>query len=124
MAGMATKLCIGGLTVLAGCQTMANGDDMPARIANPTEASRAELQRVVNELLGTTVMIADDALTGSSTLSIERKAPANPQGRLATGRNMEPPIQFRLVLNDSACILIDTRDGSRHSLASTTCIAL
>jgi hypothetical protein len=36
---------------------------------------------------------------------------------------MDPPIQFRLVANNSACILIDTRDDSRHLLENTTCVA-
>lgn len=103
---------------------MASGEDVPARIADPTEASQAALQQAVDSALGTRVTIAADALTTSNILSIERRPPATAQGRLATGRNMEPPIQFRLVLSQSDCILIDTRDGSRQALENTTCIAL
>ena len=119
-----TKFYIGGLAILAGCQTVASSGDVPARITSPTEASRAALQAVVNGALNTNVMIADDALTSSNILSIERRPPATAQGRLATGRNMDVPIQFRLVSNAGACILVDTRDDSRHALDSTTCIAL
>ncbi len=124
MANTATHLIIGGLAALAGCQTVASDTDVPARVINPTEASRAALQRVVDDALGTTVMITNDALTTSNILTIERRPPATPEGRLATGRNMEPAIQFRLVSNAGRCILIDTRDDSRHPLESTTCIAL
>jgi hypothetical protein len=112
-----------GLIILAGCQTMAAGDDAPARITNPTAASRAALQQAVNDALHTEVVLADDALTHSNLLIIERKPPETMQGRLATGRNMDSAIQFRLVVNDSDCILIDTRDQTRHLLEDTTCVA-
>ncbi len=112
-----------GLIILAGCQTMATGTDAPARITNPTAASRAALQQAVNDALHTEVVLADDALTGSSMLIIERNPPNTAQGRLATGRNMDTPIQFRLVVNDSDCILIDTRNETRRPLENTTCVA-
>jgi hypothetical protein len=118
-----STLAFGGLIVLAGCQTIASADDVPARITNPTDASRAALQQAVNEALHTEVLLADDALTNSSILIIERSPPKSMQGRPATGRNMDPPIQFKLVVNDSDCILIDTRDQSRHLLQNTTCVA-
>ena len=44
------------------------------------------------------------------------------QGQTATGRNMDPPIRLRLVMNDSVCILIDTRDETRYPLDNTTCV--
>ena len=116
-------IVLGGLLVLAGCQTMATGNDVPARITNPTAASRAALQNAVNDALHTEVLLADDALTSSSILTIERNPPRTLQGQLATGRNMDPPIRFDLVLNDSQCVLIDRRDDSRHTLKNTTCVA-
>jgi len=39
------------------------------------------------------------------------------------GRNMDVPIQFRLVINRDDCILIDQRDRSRYLLEDTTCKA-
>ena len=117
------NLFLGGLLVLAGCQTMATGNDVPARITNPTAASRAALQNAVNDALHTEVLLAADALTSSSILTIERSPPKTMQGQLATGRNMDPPIRFQLVVNDSQCVLIDMRDDSRHTLKNTTCVA-
>jgi len=114
---------LGGLILIAGCQTMATGDDVAARISKPTDASRAALQAAVNEALHTNVMLADDALTDSSSLTIERSPPRTMQGQTATGRNMDPPIMFRLVIDDTVCVLIDTRDEARYPLANTTCIA-
>ena len=114
---------IGGLAILAGCQTMATGTDVPARITNPTAASRAALQNAVNDALHTEVLLAASALTTSSILVIERNPPRSMQNQAATGRNMDPPMRFHLVLNNSECILVDQRDESRHRLEDTTCAA-
>ncbi len=114
---------IGGLTVLAGCQTMATGTDVPARITNPSAASRAALQNAVNDALHTEVLLAASALTTSSILVIERNPPRSLQNQVPTGRNMDPPIRFHLVLNNSECILVDQRDKSRQLLEDTTCAA-
>ena len=102
---------------------MATGNDVPARITNPSDASQAALQYAVNDALNTEVLLAADALTGSSILVIERNPPRTMQNQPATGRNMDPPIRFRLVVNDADCILIDTRDGKRYPLENATCVA-
>ena len=108
---------------MVGCQTLASGEDMSARITNPTDHSRAALQNAVNDALNIGVTLADDALTDSSVLIIERNPPRNMQSPPAQGRNMDTPILFRLVLNGSDCILIDQRDDSRYPLEKTTCAA-
>ena len=74
-------------------------------------------------MLGTDVTLADDALTDTSVLIIERNIPQSIEGSPAQGRTMDMPIQFRLVTNGSTCTLIDQRDGSRHILADTRCKA-
>lgn len=116
-------LLITAATVVVACQTTADHGDSRARIHNPTAASRAALQQVVNDVLGTEVLLADDALTTSSLLIIERSPPRSMQNVPATGRNTEAPIQFQLVLTAGDCILIDTRDGSRHPLRNVNCVA-
>ena len=116
-------LFFGVLTILAGCQTMVTESDVPARITNPSDASRAALQKVVNDALRTEVLLADDALTTSSILVIERNPPRSMQSQPATGRNMDAPIRFHLVLNDSTCVLVDQRDQSRHLLDNSACVA-
>ena len=109
--------------VMVGCQTLANGEDVAARITNPTAHSRAALQNTVNDVLMTDVALAADALTDSSVLIIEQHPPRNMQSPLSQGRNLDTPIRFRLVLNGSDCILIDQRDNSRYVLEMTTCAA-
>lgn len=108
---------------LTACQTMNADQDQPARITEATDASRAALQETINNALHTSVMLADDALTKSSVLTIELSPPATIENPNPLGRDMSKPIQFRLVLNQSACILIDQRDGTRHALNDTTCVA-
>ena len=97
--------------------------DVPARITDPTTASRAALQYAVNDALHTKVLLADDAFTDSSVLVIERRQPRTMQDPPATGRIMEPAVKLQLVMNGRDCILIDTRDSSRYVLENTSCVA-
>lgn len=108
---------------LAACQTVATEYDKPARISDSDESSRAALQQTVNAALNTEVVLADDALTKSSQLFIERVVPTSIEGSPAGGRTMEVPFEFRLVINGDDCVLIDGRDDSRHVLHDTSCIA-
>jgi hypothetical protein len=117
-------LMIAALVVgIGACRTVATEHDKAARIIHADDASRAALQRAVNDALNTDVTLADNALTESSLLIIERSPPRSMQGVPAQGRNMDAPIQFRLVINGDDCILIDQRDRSRHNLENTTCEA-
>lgn len=119
------KILIGcGLILTAlGCQTVGAEHDQPARITNVSEASRTALQKTIDEILNVGVMIADDALTTSSVLTIELTPPKTMLNPVPEGRILTMPLQFRLVLNQSVCILIDQRDGTRHVLNNTSCAA-
>jgi hypothetical protein len=108
---------------IVGCKNVAPEAERAAVIDDPDAGSRAALQEAVNAALGADVLLADDALTDSSTLIIERRRAQSLDGRIAEGRTMEMPVQFRLVTDGSKCILIDQRDGSRHLLAATRCVA-
>ena len=108
---------------LTGCQTVNTDLDRPARIVNADADSRAALQSAVNEALGREVMLADDALTDTSLLTIERWPAGTIENPVPQGRSLEKPIQFLLVINDSDCILIDQRNESRHMLKDTECLA-
>ena len=107
--------------VFAGCKNVAPDVDQAAVIVSPDAASRAALQATVNAVLHTDVALADDALTETSILTIERKIPQSIEGSPAQGRNMEMPIQFHLVKNGSECILIDQRDMTRTVLPDIAC---
>ena len=113
----------GATLVLAGCQSMPDAYDKPARIVNPDDASRAALQETVNTMFGTKVTLADNALTDSSLLTIERSPKPTMENPNPLGRNMELPFQLTLVINGTDCVLIDQRDRSRHVLSHTSCQA-
>ena len=102
---------------------MGNASDKPARIVNPDDASRKALQEAVNAAFGTNVTLADNALTESSMLTIERSPRPSMENPNPLGRNMEKPFQLRLVINGDDCVLIDDRDGTRHTLENTSCEA-
>ena len=111
------------ILLVSGCQTMNAAADVPALLSEPDEASRAALRDTISAIFGgQDVPLADDALTKSSLLLIER----NPRGSLdappATGRVLEEPIRFRLVKSGGECVLVDLRNESRHLLPDTTCV--
>jgi hypothetical protein len=108
---------------LVACQTVATDADQSAIISAPNEASRAALRLAVNTALNTNVTLADDALTDTDLLVIEHTPPQSIAGSPAGGRTMDAPIQFRLVINDGECVLVDQRDESRYLLANTHCTA-
>ena len=108
---------------LTGCQTVNTDHDRPARIVNADADSRAALQAAVNEALGTEVLLAQDALTDTSLLTIERWPTGTMDNPVPEGRRLDKPILFRLVINGSDCILIDQRNESRHVLKDTECAA-
>jgi hypothetical protein len=117
------SVSLGVALLTTGCQTMGGDSDRPARIVNSDDASRAALQSTVNGILNTDVTLAENALTESSMLIIELSPPRKMENPNPQGRIMDEPIQFRLVINDSDCILIDQRNESRHLLENTDCVA-
>ena len=118
------QVCTASFALAAlGCQTLADEYDKPARIVNPDDASRAALQETVNKAFGVDVTLADNALTDSSVLTIERSPRPTMENPNPLGRNMETPFQLRLVINGTDCVLIDRRDRSRYILANTSCEA-
>jgi len=112
-----------GALLLTGCQTMGADVDVPALITEPNDASRAALQAAIAASFGGLyVPLADDALTESSVLLIERSPRGSLDNNQATGRVLEQPMRFQLVRNGAECALIDLRDDSRHVLANTSCV--
>ena len=114
---------LAGILLLAGCQTMNVDADVPALITDPDDASRAALQAAVAASFGgLDVLLADDALTTTSVLMIERSPRRSLNNNQAMGRVIEQPLRFQLVKNGVDCTLIDLRDDSRHVLADTSCV--
>lgn len=113
-----------GLLVI-GCRTWRPAPrELPAVIVAPTDASRAALADAVTAALhGAQVTLADDALTRSSTLVVERAPLRDAAGLPVDGRARGTPERFRLVKRGGACVLLHERTGRAAELASTTCLA-
>ena len=116
---------IAGLTAAAigavGCQVLERSHDQPARIINADAGSRVALQQAVNTAVGTHVILSGSALTESSLLTIENRPPGTLKNPVPQGRDMQMPIQFRLVRNHERCVLIRQSDHSRYILNNTSC---
>jgi hypothetical protein len=97
----------------------------PAVIADPTAESRRELARIIHEALGEVpVTLADDALTGSSLLSLEHAQRRDPEGRLLNGRELRRPETFELFKRGSHCVLVRSKTGREWTLHHTQCVAV
>ena len=116
------------LCVLVACTTVPAAEDVPAVIIAPDAQSRAELQHAVSSALDRTeVILAEDALTRDSRLTIERARLYDArtgiaQGRVQ-GRETRLPEQFRLVKSGQHCVLIHESSGRRIALAGVQCAA-
>jgi hypothetical protein len=106
-----------------GCRTVRpEPAGVPAVIVDPSDASRAALAEAVGASLnGAPVTLADDALTRSSTLVVERARLRDPAGLPAQGRDLGSPERFHLVKRGARCVLLHERTGRASSLEATTC---
>ena len=110
------------LVALAGCRTTAGEADRPALIVDPDAASRAALQDTLsNRFGGLTILLANDALTRSSLLTLEVGQSSGRVNQVQGARVVSEPYRFQLVGDQTDCYLIDLRDDSRHALADTRC---
>lgn len=112
-----------GVLAIPGCAT-SSSRDVPALIVKPTPQSRAELTLAVQRALHSEpILLADDALTRSSLLPIDRIPRRDSRGRLLNGLEIgRKPEVFRLVKNGNSCVLIhDDVDQLRQTLTGTRC---
>lgn len=114
---------------LAACKTTppvpyeSSSGDVSAVIVNPTAESRAELQRAVSHMLsGADVLLAEDALTHSSTLSIERRRTGSLENPPLSGRDLGEPERFRLLLTGNGCLLVHESSQVAMPLTETDCV--
>jgi hypothetical protein len=98
-------------------------EERPALLADSTPASRAELARVVTAAAdGRPALLADDALTRDSELTLEQREPAGQGGRLATGRTLDAPLKLKLVLRGDRCVLVRESDQREWPLDAARCV--
>lgn len=124
MRALTTLLVLAPALLAAGCRTVRSEPrEVPAVIVEPTPASRAALAAAVSAALhGAPVTLADDALTRSSALSVERAPLRDPCGLPVSGRELGMPERFRLVMRGDACLLVHEGTGQAVTLDSTRCV--
>jgi hypothetical protein len=93
----------------------------PAVLVAPDATARAELAAAVRTELGaaSAVPLADDALTDSHELLIERAPLRDPAGNPASGRERGRPEHLLLWLVDGHCVL--EHGATRVTLAHAHC---
>jgi hypothetical protein len=116
---------LGSIAVIAAaCKTNSVHEDRPALIVNPTAQGRAELRRAVSDMLhGADVSLADDALTTSSVLIVERSHSRSLDNPPLSGRDLGQPERFQLVTAGTQCVLVHESDQARYELLEAECVA-
>jgi hypothetical protein len=110
-----------GLLGLLGCQSTVDAE-VPAVLTEPSPAAIAELERTITAALGgTPVRLNQGVFTQSNLLTLEHQARQSPEGRLATGRTMEKPEQFRLIRVGTRCELLRVKTSERFVLREAKC---
>jgi len=94
-----------GCTQLSQQQATAS-EALPAIITSPSVEATAELQTVIAKLLAQSkVLLASDAFSQSSLLTLERAAHKSADGQLIMGRTTEQPWQLQLVKKADSCFV-------------------
>jgi len=105
---------------LVACNNLPTQADRAALIGRPTPESFAELSAVLQQALGPReIRLAPDVLTQSSVLALEQGGNLD---RAATGRSLDMPERFELVLSGNRCVLVQARTGDRWVLEQTDCV--
>jgi hypothetical protein len=112
-----------GLFGLFACQSTVD-PETPAVIAEPSPAAMAELEQTITTALGgTPVSLNSSVFSQSNLLTLDHQYRQSSEGRMATGRTMEKPEQFRLIRVGTRCELLRVKTGDRLALRETKCQA-
>lgn len=97
--------------------------DLPALVTNPGPETRQEIeQTVATALNGTNITLAEDVLTKTSVLVIERGMQRDINRPPELGRDLGRPYRFQLVMNGSHCMLVDQQTMQHWPLANVECV--
>jgi hypothetical protein len=123
---VAASLLFGQFGLFA-CQSTSDtqmDSETPAVIVEPTPSAMAELEQIITTALrGTPVSLNSSVFSQSSLLTLDHQSRQSPEGRMATGRTMEKPEQFRLIRVGTRCELLRVKTGDRLALRETKCQA-
>lgn len=114
-------LSVLSLIMLAACQTAAP-PERSAIIVDRNPQMLEELEKTMTTaLFGVPIKLSAGAFATTSTLTLEPQMQHSPAGRLATGRTVTRPEQFRLIATADGCVLEHMNSGERFVLRITHC---
>jgi hypothetical protein len=94
----------------------------PAVLTNPSAEVRLEISQAIIAMTDfSSVTLADQDLTQSSELVVERKHQKTANGDLIQGRDVELPHRFQLVLQSGQCWLLHQATDQRLRLKKAQC---
>jgi len=107
---------------LCACAAPTLEPEQHALLMSPGAEVREELRRAVSDAFhGAPVVLADDALTTTSELIVERTPVRDASGRILGGRDEDRPQHFHLLSASGACILVHDASGRRTVLQTAHC---
>jgi hypothetical protein len=110
--------------MMTACASAPAHGERAAVMIEPSAASRAELLKTVRAALNNAPLIlADDALSKDSVLSIEPQQRLDPNGLLANGRELGRPERFLLSTDGKRCLLTHERTRQQWLLVHAQCKA-
>ena len=122
----AKHLLIFSLLSLYGCALSADEQtsaEQPALLITPSNESLLELQAVAATLLvSKDILLAEDAFTKHSELSIERIPHKSKDGQLIMGRSVDMPYTLQLIKKNEECFLKDISSGKILALTISECV--
>jgi len=116
-------LSAASLIMLAACQTAAPPQGS-AIIVDRSPQMLEELEKTMTTaLFGVPIKLSTGAFATPSVLTLEPQMQNTPAGRLASGRTVTRPEQFRLIATADGCVLEHMNSGERFALRVTRCQA-
>lgn len=110
--------------LLTSCKHSSVQDGAPAVLIESDELARQEIQQHMEDVLGGSVLLAEDVLSRSSEIVVERRAQSDPLGNRLPGRILTEPDRFRLTINqEGQCILVHENSGRHWLLQESRCVA-
>jgi hypothetical protein len=104
--------------LVSACRT-----PVPALITNPGLETRQELEETISAAMnGAQITLAEDALTVSSVLVIERGMQRGINRPPELGRDMGQPYRFQLFITGTQCVLVDEQSGQHMPLKTVECV--
>ncbi|PHR57474.1 MAG: hypothetical protein COA43_12315 [Robiginitomaculum sp.] len=116
-------------TLLAGCNTLAQTQAVPALVETPSNTNRDVLTKAISQALhNSKVQLSLSDFSKRNTVIIEGKQHMAPNGLPIMGRitkdMMTPADHFQLMKRGKKCFLIHTETGEEYVLKGVTCQAM